>query len=142
LYWYRKSFVFVSIFVLVSFFIVSQGNSKIGKEYDDFDETTMHYSLFVEEGPWQFVVMKCTTKGAGLRFYLTGRNYCFFSDQALDIKIDGKITRIPCSLAKTNSALFWLNERARTKIKNAGHIIYEFTWTTYRTSLGMFQNVY
>jgi len=119
---FRKSFVFVSIFVLVSFFIVNQGNSKIIKEYDDFDETTTIFSKFVDEGPWQFVVMMCTTKGAYLGFYHTGRNYCFFSDKALDIKIDGKITRIPCLLTQTNSASFWLNERAKTKIKNAGHI--------------------
>lgn len=118
---FRKSFVFVSIFVLVSFCIVSQGNSKITKEYDDFDETTTISSKFWSEGPWAMVMMTCETKSAGLGFF-TKRNYCFFSDKALDMKIDEKITRIPCVQRKTNTAIFWLNEKAKTKIKNAGHI--------------------
>ena len=133
---FRKSFVFVSIFVLVSFCIISQGNSKITKEYDDFDKKTSYHSKFEDEGPWHaFVVVfakkndKIVEKTMG--FFLVKEDWHFFSDRALDMKIDGEIVHIPCALTKNEvaglnclltSAAFFLNDKTITRIKNAEHI--------------------
>ena len=72
---FRKSFVFVSIFVLVSLFIVSQGNSKITKEYDDFDKTTTYHSTFKDVGPWHTILVSCTGKTALLAFILLNTDF-------------------------------------------------------------------
>ena len=87
--------------VLILMAFSHQAYAEIGKEVDNFDNTTSIYSEIAGQGPWETVKFDITREKDGRKkYFLTltkiDPEWWFFDNRPVGVKIEKKIYGIPC----------------------------------------------
>jgi len=103
----KKTVALIGLAVLMSFLTADPTHSKIEVKYDEFDETTTYMSTFESIGPWRLIRFNVfldnddALAGFSIELYKLEREWHFFSNEDMRIKIDKEIIAIP--VLKTDS---------------------------------------